>query len=61
MERFWVVMHALGLMHMGKMEKKLVGNAWNKRDLDQNGSLGFLWVDQVNVAGGHGAIVGWPY
>ena len=56
-----MVMHALGLMHMGKMEKKLVGNAWNKRDLDQNGSLGFLWVDQVNVAGGHGTIVGWPY
>ena len=29
-----MAMHTLGLMHMGRMEKKLKGNEWRKRDLN---------------------------
>lgn len=36
----------MGHMHMSRMEKKLVGNVWWMRGLDQNCYLGFLWVNK---------------
>lgn len=43
MEGLATVLGGHAHMHMGRMEKKLVGNEWWKRGSNRNYYLGFLW------------------